>query len=518
MVRKKTIISPLYSIALVALCFFYVLTSSFFQGKKGLLYTELVLIISICALCLIFTLFLLPFNYKKNKRWIINILCMCSGIFFGSLGSMNLYASFTSIMTLSTEANITCVYGTLVNDPHAWGSSWYRIDISLQKVEESSGAFYSATGNCVVLLPSDQVRSALPGGISTKNGYRQYVSKGLPIRVSGAFSLEDPSLFIGKNLLQTETLTSRNFISSVRASLRLSLIKLLYDWKESGAFLLALLSGNRDYVSPELSLAFRHAGLSHILALSGMHLSLMGMVAIKTGKKVGGKKLGIKLSLVAMCFFVWFAGSSPSLDRALIMSLLAIFLQFLGIPVSVLPVLAATSIIQTVFIPTDVKSLAFILSCSALWGIIVFGEALTQLYTKKIPEKLFSGFSASVGAQLMTAPIVSCTFKILCPIGVLASWCISPLASIFLIFGMICVLISLIIPQLNGVCGLCLDCVYRCIEIPAKFFSQVPPLSFNTLISTICAAFIPLFAGIVLTVFSLWYSKRRTPDDGFARL
>ncbi|HKL85125.1 MAG TPA: ComEC/Rec2 family competence protein [Treponemataceae bacterium] len=518
MVRKKTVFSPLYSIALVALTVFYVLTSSFFQRKQGLFFSQFLLLFSILCLFFIFTFFCIPFLFNINSVFLIQCSCLFLGIFCGSFGALNWFTTTSPIKTLSSESQIVSIYGTLISDPQSWGRSWYRLDVSLDTVEVISGARYSAKGNCSLLLSCDQVRSVLPGGISPKNGQRQYLSKGLNIGVSGSFSSEDHSFFIGTNLLQPELNISNNFISSSRALLRLSLIKLLYEWKDSGAFLLALLSGNRDFISPELSLAFRRAGLSHILALSGMHLSLMGIVAIKIGKRIGGKRLGIKLSFIAMCFFVWFAGSSPSLNRALIMSVLAIVIQLFGIPVSVLPILAATTIIQTIFIPKDVLSLAFLLSCSALWGIIVFGGALSSFYTNKLPEKIFSGFSASIGAQLMTAPIVSFTFKILCPIGIFASWLVSPLASIFLIFGMFCIPIALLIPPLHSFCGFCLNVVYQAVAIPASFFAHIPPLSFSTLISTICAALIPFFAGIFLTVFSLRYKKRRTPDDSFARL
>ena len=48
----------------------------------------------------------------------------------------------------------------------------------------------------------------------------------------------------------------------------------MYMWGSAGGLLLALLSASKEYTSSAFSDAFRLAGLSHILALSGMHVSI----------------------------------------------------------------------------------------------------------------------------------------------------------------------------------------------------------------------------------------------------
>ena len=84
------------------------------------------------------------------------------------------------------------------------------------------------------------------------------------------------------------------------------------DWGRAGGFLLALLSGSKEYLDSKISNTFRHSGLSHILALSGMHLSLISSIAGIVENKSALKKLGLLLKVGTIILFVWFAGISPS--------------------------------------------------------------------------------------------------------------------------------------------------------------------------------------------------------------
>ena len=111
--------------------------------------------------------------------------------------------------------------------------------------------------------------------------------------------------------------------AKIRALSRLHFSRLMYAWGNAGGLVLALLSGSREYLPPEAGEAFRNAGLSHILALSGMHLSLFSGLAFFIGKKSLGKRFAPILEIFAVLLFFWFAGKSPSLFRALLFSICA---------------------------------------------------------------------------------------------------------------------------------------------------------------------------------------------------
>ena len=96
----------------------------------------------------------------------------------------------------------------------------------------------------------------------------------------------------------------------------------MYMWGNAGGLLLALLSSSKEYTSFEFSNAFRLAGLSHILALSGMHVSIFSTLTEKSFFKIFGKNKTNFLSLIIVLLFVWFAGIAPSLTRAMISTII----------------------------------------------------------------------------------------------------------------------------------------------------------------------------------------------------
>jgi ComEC/Rec2-related protein len=247
----------------------------------------------------------------------------------------------------------------------------------------------------------------------------------------------------------------------------------LYAWGDAGGFLLALGSANRDYLSPGLAEDFRRTGLAHIIALSGSHLSLLGLLSAKTGRGIGGYRLSLVLPLIASSVFVWFAGGSPSLNRALIMFALGLCARELGFALEILPLLAATAVIQLILMPAEALSLAFFLSCTALWGILTFGEALASLLEVRIPVPLQAGFPASVGAQFMTAPVLALTVKVLSPVGILASCLASPLSSLYLVAGTVLAIAAAIFPPLSAARGSALSA--SCIApLPIQCISSRP--------------------------------------------
>ena len=72
----------------------------------------------------------------------------------------------------------------------------------------------------------------------------------------------------------------------------------MFYWNEAGGLFLALISGIREYTDQSAADSFRRAGLSHILALSGMHLSLFSGITAKISHKTGKKA-----EFIFFCFY-----------------------------------------------------------------------------------------------------------------------------------------------------------------------------------------------------------------------
>lgn len=513
MVRRDfSAFSPVYTIAPATLVAVYL--GSMHEASPRLLW--LVLILLIAVLSFIATLELLP-RRTARRNSMTPVFLAVFGLCAGLAGAVRLKSEDAPLRTLAFNDRVVSMQGTLLEDPLRAGERWYRARLQVASVGDRTGRFFSADGICTALIPARLVRQSLPGGISGRSAKPVVYAKGLGLTVEG--SILPPDEEPGTTFLVSDA--SQGVIRTLgrfRAGLRIALTRVLFDWGEPGGLLLALVSGNRDYVDTGLAEAFKTAGLAHVLALSGMHLSLLALVVIRTGKRIAGSRISLRMSMIAMVFFVWFAGNSPSLDRSLFMALTGILFKRLGFGASVMPVLALSCIAQTVFDPRSALSLAFMLSYGALFGIVLVGEALNRLLECRVPRVIASPVNASIGAQLATAPVSALCIGVLAPAGIPASCVVSPLSSVFLVGGMLLLLVSLIVPGTEYPCGLALRFMYRAVAVPVLFFSKFPPVVLKDLFASALAAILSIATGAAVLVMDRRFRSRRSPHAGFARL
>ena len=265
--------------------------------------------------------------------------------------------------------------------------------------------------------------------------------------------------------------------AKIRALSRLHFSRLMYAWGNAGGLVLALLSGSREYLPPEAGEAFRNAGLSHILALSGMHLSLFSGLAFFIGKKSLGKRFAPILEIVAVLLFFWFAGKSPSLFRALLFSICATVSALTHKKVkSSLNVLALCFLIHASIFPNDIFELGFKLSYGALAGIICINEFLAKRLCRALPQRAGNSLSQSAGAQFFTIPICLKYFGIFAPGGVLASTVVSPIITAFVYLALAAISLSLVFPFLAPLFGSVLGAFYFAIEKLVIAFARIPKI------------------------------------------
>ena len=521
MVKKDTIVPPIYAAALGAAILLYGVSFGPLSRQTAFA-LALFALIAVCAAVAV-----RPFLRPREKAAKIALLTAALGIgmIAGALASARIALENSRPTTLATPASIIAITGTMLQDPAPYGPRFYRARIRLASVEARNGVRSSAIGECAVAIPARLAREAAPGSIRVSRGARVPFAQGLIVTLKGKFTPSperslDPSLFIvdasGPSPALAEAWLSP--LDRARANIRLSLSRTLFDWGASGGFLFALISGNRDYLDPVLAGDFKRCGLAHVLALSGTHLSLLALVVARSGRRFTGKRMALWLSLLAMLLFVWFAGASPSLDRALVFALIAYLAIALGLGARMLPLLALTSLVQMMLNPQETVSLAFILSVTALWGIVTFGEGLLELLGRFIPRRLGSNIAASFGAQLMTAPVIAVAIGTMAPSGLIASCLIAPLSSVFLLFGAGLLALAAAFPVLSYLLGRALNALYATIAYPARFFARFPVIEVRVLPAVIAASIIPLVVGCAFLALSAASRKRRSCDAGFARL
>ncbi len=415
------------------------------------------------------------------KKPVVLSSLICGFLIFSGLIKVKTSNPYKSAIAVE---QINTVYGTICSNPVKISSGkFYMIDLDIDKVEksrENSKIEAEGSGIIKVLLPSEIVESVYPGKLYSLTGKKILAEKGENIICQGNWS-KNYMAFIAqdiKALGHQQGIIGQ--IVHLRAICRLIFKRLLFSWGAAGGLILSLLSGSREYTEESIAKAFKNAGLSHILALSGMHLSFFSGVTGNFGKRVFGIKSLVFFKILGIVFFIWFAGLSPSLFRALLCAIIIILAKSVYcININMIEVLCAAFLIHCVCLPNDIQSAAFMLSYASLLGILLFSSRINRHLCPLMPACISNSLSASIGAQTATAPISLSLFGTIMPIGIIASLVISPMVTIFLTTSLIAILLGLFLPFLSPAFGAILNIMYTAISLPLSFFACVPPITFR---------------------------------------
>lgn len=407
---------------------------------------------------------------------------ICAFVFYSGL--FNIPDKKEARSLLKTE-DFTEISGKLISSPAKNGKgSYYRATFALESAADARNFRSSAKGRLTVMLPAELVEAYQPGKLFSQSK-KASPHTSSPQEQSFLFESGGHCTFQGRSstngfyvrkcLCATWSSSWRGRLAHLRALYRLQFKRLMYGWGSGGGLLLALLCGAREYTEPATQEAFRRAGLSHILALSGMHLSMFSAIAMFFGNRAGIKKLTFVLRIITLIAFVWFAGFSPSLTRAFICAMLMIVASIAGAKKpDMLSILCFSFLLQSALCPQDIHNAAFILSYGALAGILLTSSFFHRLYSKFSPRIIASSLSAASGAQTITAPISLKLFGSFSPIGIVSATVVSPFVTVFIYSGLILILLSLIFPFMAKPSGIFINLQYTVITYIVNIFSLVP--------------------------------------------
>ena len=205
---------------------------------------------------------------------------------------------------------VTGIKGEIISSPaKTQNGKYYACNFYLNAAEakiNGTKVQSRADGLLSVLIPTAIAEVYFPGKLysaANKKGAFLYESGAL-YHFSGSIK---GSAFIVKSC--SECTWKKGLFGKIdffRALCRLQFKRLMYAWGSAGGLLLALLCGSREYLDPTVYSSFRTAGLSHIIALSGMHLSMFSSIALFFGSRFGRKKLTFIIRIIALILFVWF--------------------------------------------------------------------------------------------------------------------------------------------------------------------------------------------------------------------
>ncbi len=226
-----------------------------------------------------------------------------------------------------------------------------------------------------------------------------------------------------------------------------------------------ILFGTKATLSKDFLDALTKTGTLHIVALSGMNITILGSIIDLTLLRFVSRRISSVLTIMIIIGFVGFVGASASVVRAAIMGCLALLATIFGRQTWSLLSFLLTVGIMLLIKPDWISDLSFQLSALATLGIILFGRTL-QVANKNVdPSRqnppagetgfmdssqfLLGGFYSliaddlriTLAAQVFTIPLILFTFhrlSLVSPLtNILIGFIIPPLTALGMVVALL---------------------------------------------------------------------------------
>ncbi len=227
---------------------------------------------------------------------------------------------------------------------------------------------------------------------------------------------------------------------------------------EEAGLMKAMCLGDKTSIDESAKTLFRDAGLSHILAVSGLHISIVGMGLFRFLRKIKCNYLiSGMVSSVAVILYGFMVGYSISALRAVIMFLILMAANIFGEAYDMASSWMAAFLIVLILEPVSILNSGFLFSFGAVFGIFAVANPLVKRYEalceerfrhtlrfrrgknyrKTFKEKVVSAVIFSLGIQLFTLPIVASYYYVI-PVYVMGlNLVLIPLLSVLIGGGLV---------------------------------------------------------------------------------
>lgn len=201
----------------------------------------------------------------------------------------------------------------------------------------------------------------------------------------------------------------------------------------TAAFMQGLLVGDRSHIDPQSYLHFSELGLTHLLAISGLHVGLFaGLLLFLFRLFRLTREQGLKLAMLLLPAYIILTGASPSAVRAGIMAEIGMVLALNHRFKDGLSVLSLTAILMLLWQPFDVVNVSFQLSFMMTAGLILGVPRMSRLLPK-MPQWLNGLLSVTWTAQIVSFPLMVYYFHSFSLLSWAANLLIVPIAGMLIL-------------------------------------------------------------------------------------
>lgn len=238
----------------------------------------------------------------------------------------------------------------------------------------------------------------------------------------------------------------------------------------------AILFGQKEGLDDGISEMFSYSGISHLLAVSGLHVSvLVGIIwfFLKSWRRCN-KFIKLGLFGVLLIGYAYLCSFSPSVSRACLMAFILAMCKVLKWEYDSLSSLSFAGIVILLINPLMLFSVSFQLSFMCIYSIIAFAPSINYVLSKvKCPKKLANALAISIAVNVAILPIAINSFGQVSLLGIFANIFVLPLFTCVYIPLFVIALFSAIIKPL-GILLYIPNLFLHLIKVIAEYICAIP--------------------------------------------
>ena len=241
--------------------------------------------------------------------------------------------------------------------------------------------------------------------------------------------------------------------------------------EESGTLLMAMLIGDKSEMNEETRELYQANGIGHIFAISGLHLSVIGVGFYKLVRRASGSYLiGGIAGILFLSLYILMIGLSVSAVRAFVMFLFRVGADMTGRHYDNITALSAAAVAVLIWRPLYIRDGGFWLSFGAVLAIIIVVPAFEELS--------FQSFWGSVAINLTLLPILLYYFYEFPIYSVFLNQLVVPLMSVVLILGLFGSIVAIWFAGSGGIVLRLCGVIFTVYEKSCDFVSNLPMYRF----------------------------------------
>ena len=302
--------------------------------------------------------------------------------------------------------------------------------------------------------------------------YKEYLKTK---KIYGSFKAEKISVIKENNV---------NFILRISNNTRNKVIEIAKKIlpQQTSSLLIGILIGERQYISEDITENFSKSSLSHILAISGSHISyiIIGITFILTKSRTSKKGMYI-ITILSLIFFIFITNFSSSVIRACIMGIIVLFAKIVYRKPDILTSISVSLLIILIDNPFAIKDIGLQLSYLGTIGIVYLNKPIANFLEKYMKKKIAKMLAITISAQIMVLPVTVINFNNISTVFIISNIIAAPLTGGIILLGYANVLIGVISLDIAKIIAILTHSLVQLLIWTAELTAKIPYSSITTI-------------------------------------